>query len=877
MNYNFGVPGTTSMPNSANTPLEHKKKAPTWINIKELLLMMVMNWMWFLVSIVVCLTAGYLYFQTLQPTYQRVSDIEIKTRQPGTDDIRSYMGLTNTDATNAMNNELYIFRSLKLAREVAEIMHLDVSYYREGTFRHHYLFEDRPFTLRFNTKYSEPITVAIRPTSAQTFLISAVVSNGLKTELPLDVPPYFFGSPLKLPGTNEEIELTIDDQNFPSLMASIDQDIWVERVSMDMAAEICKSMISVEKQASTVIRLTCSTYSVAGADALLHTVTNVYNEQSLKEKNAMTESAFHFVDERIEETAQELGETESKLVGAGVKLNGADAEAAASQAASMASMESSQRAAARDQYAQIQSDIMQMQSLRSHVEQSRITKAYIPVTPGLADAGISGSVQAYNQIVQQRTRLLNNSSADNPAVRRLDENLESMAVTMLTSIDATIDALNNSSSVARSRVARYSVSSRSSAALSGFDSTAIANKALAITHSYKQEYFQYLLKRREELRLQLAVTDADTRVIEDPMGSTAPVYPVFKVEMVKFLAAGLLIPALVMLVIALLTLTVRGRKDIEDALSIPFMGELPENEANSTQSPIREWIDDAMETLQVRRNKSPKRQVKSNRILITQSTKNALAEAFHIVQSNLSYMRTEGSDKHPQVIMFTSFAPGAGKSFVSVNMASSLATSSSRRCIWIDMDIRKGHKNPLLLPEDQRQRRPAGVSTYLAGKASLEDCIHQSMENDHLDIMLAGPVPPNPVQLLMDDRLDEMMKALRQRYEYIILDSVPSAVVADAAICNRCADLTVYVIRVGRTFRYQLPEIEKIYQQKRLKNLCCVLNGSIIARRRYGYGYGSGYGYNYGYGYGYGYGDEDEEQGKKKGLFKSKKKNDNKN
>lgn len=861
MKYNLSGATPSAAASSGPSAESTKKKTPTLINIKELLVMMVMNWMWFLVSIVVFLSAGFLYFQTLQPVYERVSDIEIKTQQAGSDDIRTYMGLTNNESSN-INNELYIFRSLKLAREVAEIMHLDVSYYREGTFRRHFMFEDRPFSLRFNSAYTAPLTIKVRPTSAQTFLVLSVDRGGVVTKFPEDVPPYFFGSPLKLPGTDEEIELMVDDSCYPSLMAMIDKDVCVSRISMDEAASISQSMIVAEKQANTVIRITCRTYSVAGADAMLRAVTNVYNEHSLKEKNAVTENSFKFVDERIEETAQELGETESKLAGAGVNLNAKDAEAAAAQAASMSSVESTQRAAARDQYAQIQSSLYQMQSVRNHVESAIVSKSFIPVTPGLTDAGISGSVQAYNQLAQQRTRLISNSSADNPAVRRLDENLESMATTMLASIDATIDALTSNSRSAASRVARYSASSRVNTALAGFDSAAIANKALAITHSYKQEYFQYLLKRREELRLQLAVTNADTRVIEDPMGSTSPVFPVLNVIMVKALAAGVLVPAFIMLVIALLTLTVRGRKDVEDVLTIPFMGELPENEANSTSSPIREWIDEALESFRQRRNKTPRRKVKSNKILITQSTKNALAEAFHIVQSNLSYMRAEGSDKHPQVMMFTSFAPGAGKSFVSVNMASSLATSSTKRCIWIDMDIRKGHKNPLLLPEGQRQRRPAGLSTYLAGKATLEECIQQSMENDHLDIMLAGPVPPNPVQLLMDERLDEMMSILRKRYEYIILDSVPSAVVADAAICNRCADLTVYVIRVGRTFRYQLPEIEKIYQQRRFKNLCCVLNGSIIARRRYGYGYGSGYGYNYGYGYGYGYGyesDKDEE------------------
>ena len=201
------------------------------------------------------------------------------------------------------------------------------------------------------------------------------------------------------------------------------------------------------------------------------------------------------------------------------------------------------------------------------------------------------------------------------------------------------------------------------------------------------------------------------------------------------------------------------------------------------------------------------------------------------------------------VITFTSFNEGAGKTFISRNLALTLVFAK-KRVLLLDMDIRKGTLSHHMHGHGHKM----GLTNYLADSSVQVDDIIRPVEGvDGLDIIPAGTVPPNPAELLMDERLDKLVEELRQRYDYIVADSVPVGIIADASIANRVVDLTIFVVRAGKLDRRQLPDIESLYQEKRLRNMALVLNGVDIAHRGYGYGYGYGYG-RYGYGYGYGYG-----------------------
>ena len=228
-------------------------------------------------------------------------------------------------------------------------------------------------------------------------------------------------------------------------------------------------------------------------------------------------------------------------------------------------------------------------------------------------------------------------------------------------------------------------------------------------------------------------------------------------------------------------------------------------------------------------------------VVVHENGRDSVSEAFRIVRTNMDFMRVK--DKKMQVVMFTSFNPGAGKTFVSINLAMSFALTH-KKVVLVDLDIRKGTLSSHVRVSDK------GVTNYLSGRIdNVDEIIRQNELCDKLDIIHAGPVPPNPAELLLGDRLETLIAELRKRYDYIILDNVPAGVVADAVIVNRVADLTIYVVRAGRMDRRALPEVEKLYQEGKLRNMSLILNGTVYKHGAYGYRYGYGYGYSYGYGH----------------------------
>lgn len=260
---------------------------------------------------------------------------------------------------------------------------------------------------------------------------------------------------------------------------------------------------------------------------------------------------------------------------------------------------------------------------------------------------------------------------------------------------------------------------------------------------------------------------------------------------------------------------IHSRKDVEKALSVPFLGEIPQDKeaagrSKAGESPCMEPDDDSI-----------------------------VSEAFRILRTNMAFMQKK--DKPVQVITFTSFNEGAGKTFISCNLGMSFVYAK-KKVVLVDLDIRKG-----TLSHRLGKAHHPGVTNYLADNSLTVDDIIQAQ--DSFDLICAGTTAPNPAELLMDNRLDELFAELRTRYDVVIADSVPMGIIADASIVNRIADMTVFVIRAGKLDRRQLPDIETIYEDKKLNNMALVLNGVDPKHRGYGYGYGYGYGH-YGYGYG---------------------------
>lgn len=289
---------------------------------------------------------------------------------------------------------------------------------------------------------------------------------------------------------------------------------------------------------------------------------------------------------------------------------------------------------------------------------------------------------------------------------------------------------------------------------------------------------------------------------------------------------GIIVPSVILLLILMLDTRVHNRKEVEAVVSAPFLADIPQ---------------------------TAKASVDAHEVVVRARGLDPLSEAFRILRTNLGFMLSQAQDH--KIITLTSFNIGAGKTFVSVNLAASLV-QTKKKVLILDLDLRKGK-----MSEMAHSKHVKGVAHYLSNPSIVvDDLILRDAFGEGLDLIPIGVIAPNPTELLLSRRLDELMDRLRELYDYIIVDNVPIGLVADASIVNRISDLTLFIVRVGKIDRRQLPELERLYQEHKLTNMAVVLNGTKKGS--------SGYGYGYGYGQGYGYKNAE----KKKGLFGRKKK-----
>lgn len=424
----------------------------------------------------------------------------------------------------------------------------------------------------------------------------------------------------------------------------------------------------------------------------------------------------------------------------------------------------------------------------------------LPANTGITSVGVEGMIDKYNTTLLERNKLMVNAGDNSPAVKERSSQLASLRNAIAQSLRNTKEAIDMKLDYTR-RMQMLEIGKISSIPTQQKYVLSVERQ-----QKIKEELFLYLLNKREENALSLATADSNLRIVDSAYAAEMAGANALIVLLVAFLV-GLLVPGLCFYIRQLLDVKVRGRRDIEENLTIPFLGEIP------------------------RKSK------KSGLVVVHEQGRDAVSEAFRVIRSNLDFMLSKKGEV--QSIMFTSFNPGSGKTFISANLSVALALAG-KRVILLEMDIRKGSA------KSEDGTVPAGITNYLSGKVSgIRDIIRKSEWHDTLDVITSGPVPPNPAELLLSNRLDMLMEELRREYDFILIDTVPYGVVADAQVINRIADLCIYVIREGRFDRRLLPDVEKLYTDGRLSHMAVVLNEVCYEQAGY-YGY---YGY-YGYGYG---------------------------
>lgn len=766
-----------------------------FVSLRDLVELFLSRWYWFLLSIIICVGVSWIYLASVSPVYKRSAVMLVKSEQTNAGGDLSAMLELNGISTggNGIENEIYILRSYQLLQEVVKRLHLDVSYTVRNGLRKENLFGSLPFQVHFLDATIGLSRFNVALVGEERCQLSQFEVGGKDVDFSKTIA---FNDTVSTPaGRILILPLAENIQKYK------ENEIQVSHTSLEAATYAVLERIqtsSMEKN-STLVKIECSDISIIRADEILDMILKVYNETIVEDKNLVASNTAKFIDERIGIISQELGDVEDKLTIFKQQHRIIDFKSNAK-----AFLEEGGKA--KEESIQLEAQLSVVEFVKNYVTDKAMRNELIPNVAGVGDAGVQSQIENYNEIMLQRNRLASNSGDNNPVVQNMDKNLNAMRTTIAGSIDnymRTIRLRLNNARQVENKVNQNieSVPQQEKYALD-----------VMRQQSIKEALYTYLLQKREETAMQLAITQANIRVVEAPFGSRIPISPKrINIYLTAFVL-GIVFPFAYFMLRRMWDTGIRGRKDIENATTLPVLGEIPGR---------RESKYDA-----------------EDRIVVSEKKNDHITEAFRLLRANLDFM-----NKDAKVLMFTSTMAGEGKSFVSVNLAVMLAITG-KRVILVDTDIRKRTQSKAL-----GSKRSAGVSTYLSGVSSDLDALIIKGHVEKVDFLPAGSIPPNPAELLMNERLEQMMEKLKKDYDYIIVDNVPALVVADAVIINRVTDITIYVIRDGMMDRRYLPELEALHKEGKFRNMCVVINDVQDRGGRYGYGYG--YGYSYGYGYGY--------------------------
>lgn len=786
------------------------------VPLSDIFFMTVHHWPWILLSVFICVGVAYVYLLRTPNVYSRSAEILVKDdskgQSTGADEFAN-LGLFQSK-TN-IQNEMTNLKAKDLTEEVVRRLGLDINYYHSGRFHDVVAYG-----------YDLPVKLAVSdyPDEGSFSLELSVAADGTVSIKNLEEPGRETFKQTFTGMLNDTIVTPVGKMTVsPSSNYRNGEDISliIKKWPLSAARDSYNGRLAVtmSNDKGTVLKLTFADQSPQRADDVLSTLIGVYNENWIRDKNQIAVSTSNFINDRLGVIEGELGNVDSDIS----SYKSANLVPDVGAAAAMYMNQSQQTQA---QILEVNNQLSMARYIRSYLTADGNGEQLLPANTGLQSSNIQSLIGEYNEKLLQRNALVAKSSEKNPLVIQLDEQLSAQRQAVVRTIDNEIIALNTQLKSLRGSEAQT---------MSRLASNPTQAKNLLSTErqqKVKESLYLFLLQKREENELSQAFTAYNTRIVNKPGASGVPPTPNRRNILAMAFLIGLAIPFGVTYVRETNNTKVRGRKDIEH-LAVPFLGEIPQYTKES-------------------RKKSNAEAQKTNSVVVKEGKRDIINEAFRVLRTNVEFMC--GSTPGAKVIAFTSFNPGSGKSFISVNLGMSIALKR-KKVLIIDGDMRHGSTSAYIGSPS------LGLSNYLSGSENdISKVIVRDTVCDTLFYLPVGSIPPNPTELLESSRLSDLIGMAKEEFDYIIIDCPPIEVVADAQIIDRYADRTFFIIRAGLLERAILPDLDRLYEEKKYRNMAFVLNGTRNDQGRYGYSHSYRYGYGYGYGYGYNYGSD----GKKK-------------
>ena len=791
------------------------------IDVKELLFKYLIHWPWFVGAVVACLIAAWVYLHVSTPVYNISATVLIKDdKKGGSAGMLSGLESLGLDgmisSSQNIDNEIEVLRSKTIVKEVVEDLGLYISYADEDEFPSRNMYK------------TSPVQVSLTPQEADLLEEPMIVKMALQPQGSMDVTvkidddeyqKHFEKLPAVFPTDKGTLAFFLTPDSVLSSKRTSEETTASEKTTRNITATInkplavakwcCKNMtIEPTSKTTSVAVISLKNSNVQRGKDFINKLLEMYNINTNNDKNEVAQKTAEFINERIGIISKELGSTEKDLEsfkrGAGITDLTSDAQIALTGSAEY-----------EKKRVENQTQINLLQDLQKYMQNEGYE--VLPSNIGLQDLNLAAAINRYNDVLVERKRLLRTSTENNPTIINLDTSISAMKENVQVSLDRVLRGLFITKADLDREASRYS---RRISEAPGQEREFVS---IARQQEIKAGLYLMLLQKREENAITLAATANNAKIIDEAIADDAPVAPRSKITYLIALILGVGIPVGVIYLLELTKFKIEGRADVEKLTSAPIVGDIPLTDE------------------------------KQGAIAVFENQNNLMSETFRNVRTNLQFMLGNGK----KVILVTSTVSGEGKSFISGNLAISLSLLG-KKVVIVGLDIRKPGLNKVF----NISKREQGITQYLANpEKNLMDLVQLSDVSKNLYILPGGTVPPNPTELLARDGLDKAIETLKKNFEYVILDTAPVGMVTDTLLIGRVADLSVYVCRADYTRKNEYTLINELIDGNKLPNLCTVINGLDLKKRKYGYYYGYGkygkyYGYGKRYGYGYGYGEQ---------------------
>ncbi|MBL7753122.1 MAG: polysaccharide biosynthesis tyrosine autokinase, partial [Chitinophagaceae bacterium] len=706
-------------------------------NIKFVIAVLFNHWMWFLLSLTICFLIAFVYLRYQSPIFEMEATVLVHDDKQGGTELSALQQLGLVKGSGAtMANELEIYKSRFLMTRVVRELDLQVMYFTKGNVIDREVFKQRPFKVIFLTKpelfrkMSGTMSITIK--SPNSFEIKDKLFEGEK----------LFGDTVKT-----SLGWITLKPELKQIKTWLNREIKLKVSPEKSTVNRYLSSLSLKpvNKTSNVVLMTLRDRDISKGQDVLNNLIKQRNEDAIEDKNLISRNTSDFINERLAYITSELADVEGQEQGFKQSHNIVDLEAQARM-----SMESDRQV---DQkLTEMNTQFKLAEYVYNYVLAHNNNTDLVPANLGLQDMASSGYITQINQLILERNKLLKSSTEANPVIETIDEQISSLRQNLVESIS------NYKSTLSIRQRDLSSYGSGFSSKMASVPSETRQSRSIERQKQIKEQLYLYLLQKREETNISLAATVASVKVIDEAYSNGVVVSPDKKNIYTAAFVMGLFLPALLIYLKQLLDTKVHGKRDLE-RLNIPFIGDIPKHDEED------------------------------ERLVVTKGENSNVAESFRLLRTNLEFLLSK-HQKDAKIIFITSTLAKEGKSFVALNLASTISLTG-KRVLLVGLDLRA----PKILEYVGLDERK-GITNYISEQdLRLEDVILKRPLKENIDFLPSGDIPPNPAELLLHPRVDEMFKTIAQMYDYIIVDTAPVGLVTDTLLVSHYADSFIYVVR----------------------------------------------------------------------------------